>query len=758
MWVTLKILVTQQIRRLLAWAFTVKKGILFAVLAIIALAGAATAQVSTTEWYPKFNHYNFICDQTADRYNWFFGDGNMLMGVTEMIVYHAFTSSGIYDVVCQAIIDDEVVSESTTQAAVDTVLVEDPTQNQREVSVEVRIKEGFPQETDYVFICENDFEAVSYTWNFGDGQQQVMSTNQEVYHRYNNPGTYTVTCTAASGENTQTGSTTITVEETTVTTPPPAAPTTPPPAEAPPEEPETPEDPETPPEEPATGTVTLTIAEHYPQNGDYVFICENDFEAHTYDWDFGNGHTLTNTDRKDVFQTYEEGNYTVTCTAHSDDTTGTDNKQITVTTEPETPEEPETPPQEEPTARIVINESFSMDHNYVFHCETEGIEAALYHWYFGDGTSTTRDAIRTYVHAEPADPEQPRGSFQENNVFHSYSNEGNYQVTCTAEDAEGTTVQGETQIQVHTPVEVPEGEIYTNEISIEELGDGEYRITCDSVGFEATGWRFIFGNVDEPWVMQSNTRTAHFEPGEHQVVCVAGTFNGRWSDRFYEDEVHYRCEFARPCVSATTSRWFTIEEAPDEPEASVELRLVEGFPYDHNYAFECVAEGFEPTSYTFDFGDGTTDTKSVFDAYHTYTTEESFDVTCVAHNEQSTASSNVLNISVESRDISSRYSLFLNHSVEGNEAKAHCQSIGFEAHFYDFIWRDDEGNSIGFDSSILLTEPGEYSVSCTSILTNRQQLDTFYEEGLNYHDMFIGCSSQNGCLPITRTSTFQFEE
>jgi hypothetical protein len=82
----------------------------------------------------------------------------------------------------------EVVNEETT-----------PIENMPVVSL--GIGEWYPQGRDYLFVCDANFAAESYDWNFGDGEQLIDVQNANVLHTYADAGSYSVYC-AASGQAT----------------------------------------------------------------------------------------------------------------------------------------------------------------------------------------------------------------------------------------------------------------------------------------------------------------------------------------------------------------------------------------------------------------------------------------------------------------------------------------------------------------------------------------------------------------------------
>jgi len=66
-----------------------------------------------------------------------------------------------------------------------------------EESLKLKIAQWYPQENNYVFICEaTGFTPTSYDWVFGDGHKLLGMSFDNVYHTYEQPGSYTPQCTA----------------------------------------------------------------------------------------------------------------------------------------------------------------------------------------------------------------------------------------------------------------------------------------------------------------------------------------------------------------------------------------------------------------------------------------------------------------------------------------------------------------------------------------------------------------------------------
>lgn len=69
-------------------------------------------------------------------------------------------------------------------------------------SATLRIGKWYPKGTHYVFHCDtNNTSPTNYSWHFGDGEKLLQIKNQNVYHVYKKPGTYTLSCTAHSVES-----------------------------------------------------------------------------------------------------------------------------------------------------------------------------------------------------------------------------------------------------------------------------------------------------------------------------------------------------------------------------------------------------------------------------------------------------------------------------------------------------------------------------------------------------------------------------
>lgn len=78
------------------------------------------------------------------------------------------------------------------------------------------------------------------------------------------------------------------------------------------------------------------------------------------------------------------------------------------------------------------------------------------------------------------------------------------------------------------------------------------------------------------------------------------------------------------------------DDAPEEEDdAAVDLRTKEWYPQGMDYVFVCEESGYDAASYSWNFGDGHTQTTATSDVFHTYAGPGEYEVSCTASNGES---------------------------------------------------------------------------------------------------------------------------
>lgn len=275
-----------------------------------------------------------------------------------------------------------------------------------EPSVEIAVKEWYPQGNDYVFECNADgFTPSSYSWYFGDGHQLEGTTHQDIYHTYANNGSYIVRCVASNGVVTEEDTLGITVGAV--------------------------EQPEEPPEEePGVCHSTVydipatcdggSITQDSTASGCRIITCSGDGgslevlacnKPGDHDAQFFEMYKRSQTDAPPEICLGE------TCIQDNGFARSGDYPVCTGTP----PEDPEPPVGDEPEATLSISPWYPQGRDYVFHCE-DNFGASSFDWTFGDGQKLVDVA--------------------NDNVYHHYMAEGTYEVSCTAKSTTESATSG----------------------------------------------------------------------------------------------------------------------------------------------------------------------------------------------------------------------------------------------------------------------------------------------------------------------------
>jgi PKD repeat protein len=178
---------------------------IIAILLVLTLAipfarAVESNTVSVQEFYPKENHYIFVCTAdgfTPNGYDWDFGDGEKLFDQTENNVYHIFANDGDYTVTCTAS-DGNVTTMNTLDVTVDAP-----------ARATVIVDPNYPQGADYSFICQTEgMTADTYDWEIRNTNTdesvylQYDTTNSAIFHSFTENGNYMVACSATDGDTT----------------------------------------------------------------------------------------------------------------------------------------------------------------------------------------------------------------------------------------------------------------------------------------------------------------------------------------------------------------------------------------------------------------------------------------------------------------------------------------------------------------------------------------------------------------------------
>jgi len=270
-------------------------------------------------------------------YSWDFGDGNTATGVT---VSHAYADNGSY-VVNLTVTDNDGATGSTH--ATKTVMNRPPVANFTESAHTVDTGESINFDASASY--DPDSTIVSYSWNFGDGD---TATGVTVSHSYATSGTYTVILTVTDDD----GATDSITATKTVRNRGPVA--------------------------------SFTESAHTVEAGESI-----DFDASasydpdgaivSYSWDFGDGMEGSGVSVRHAYS--QDGVYTVTLTV-TDNNGATDTAEATKTVLNRSPVASFT----ESAHRVYTGESIDFDASGSH--DADGTIVS-YSWDFGDGNTAT---------------------------------------------------------------------------------------------------------------------------------------------------------------------------------------------------------------------------------------------------------------------------------------------------------------------------------------------------------------------------------
>ncbi|MFP4524503.1 MAG: PKD domain-containing protein, partial [Candidatus Woesearchaeota archaeon] len=424
-------------------------------------------------------------------YSWDLGDGDTATGSQLTHTY----SEGSYEPTCTVTDQD---GDSLLDSA--TVTVTEADVDFTDITVNADPEEGdAPLTTDLTCTAEGGNDPVTYSWDLGDGQ---TATGSSVTHTYQNPSTYNATCTAedADGDEIE-GSVAVAVSD-----------------------PDVPIDSVTVTADPDEGEDPLTT--------DLTCTAEGGNAPLSYSWDLDDGQTASG---QQLSHTYSEGSYEPTCTVTDQDGDSLSGSATVEVSEPDVPIDSVTVTADPDEGEDPLTTDLT--------CTAEGGNAPLsYSWDLDDGTSASGSQLtHTYsegsyeptctvtdvdgdslsdsatvtvteadvdftditVNADPEEGDAPLttdltctaeggndpvtyswdlGDGQTatgSSVTHTYQNPGAYNATCTAEDADGDTIEGTVTVTatqanrppVMQPVpdqEVPEEQAFSYSLEVSD--------------------------------------------------------------------------------------------------------------------------------------------------------------------------------------------------------------------------------------------------------------------------------------------------
>lgn len=256
----------------------------------------------------------------------------------------------------------------------------------------------------------------------------------------------------------------------------------------------------------------LSIMPWYPQGNNYVFVCDAEFSATSYDYSFGDGERLFDMTTNNVYHTFlQEGEHEVACTASNETYSKVYLLRISVGTTQTVP------PIGDESAVLEIAPYFPQGPDgldYVFICEAMGFTPTSYDWDFGDGEK---------LYDMPVD-----------NVFHRFGESGLYRVNCAASNSAyrvgaSKIIAGgipETAFPPGNGSETNASEPDETPATVLSIAPyfpqgGDYVLVCDASGFTPTTYDWDFGDGSKLTDMSWNDVWHTYGPGVYDARCTA---------------------------------------------------------------------------------------------------------------------------------------------------------------------------------------------------------------------------------------------
>ncbi len=423
------------------------------------------------EWYPKGLDYVFVCNATnfvATSYDWYYGDGEKLINITNGDTYHIFDTDGIYTVTCIAYGENGLQANSSLLVK---TFDDNPNRN-----VELSIKEGFPRGNDYVFLCEaSGFqEPITYDWNYGDGSFLLDSNHTDTYHIFQNKGDYTVSCTARDAVGNKTDTMIVSAGDLL-------------------------DDDITPPPQngsdeinscyPSSKTMAVSCSRGEivsdTWNGCRVITCSDgvsDLTARSCDKD--GGHELE--------RLFSSGDPMSICFAGTCINSGQGYVKGA--------QYPICDNQTTPFLHTKVDAHYPLEHNVILTCEGDNFTPTTYDWTFGDGTSIT--------------------NWTSSRISHTYPSTGVYPISCKARNDEKTRM-ATNLVTLTTPVQNPDPAFpYYVSVAVGELENNSYHFICHGLGFRPDTYEWFIDGQTYGGNAKSITYEFSEEETTHTVSCT----------------------------------------------------------------------------------------------------------------------------------------------------------------------------------------------------------------------------------------------
>ncbi len=130
----------------------------------------------------------------------------------------------------------------------------------------------------------------------------------------------------------------------------------------------------------------------------------------------------------------------------------------------------------------------------------------------------------------------------------------------------------------------------------------------------------------------SNSRLAWLTASKNGTFEITRVLWGNGNEDFgFSQDFCLQLADGNLCVNPLQNPTATVNSTcQPSTEHTLQIRMYLGFPADHKIGLECVADGFTPESYSWNFEDNQTQDTQTFDVYHTFPDAGEYNVTCSA--------------------------------------------------------------------------------------------------------------------------------